>query len=142
MTYSFSDVTLTLSHPSLGVLSTNGMGVGSISKSMTADKTQIDVASDGTAVTSKIRNNTGSLTIQCQQNSVLHQKLKTWLNYLTNAKTSEWALIKAVLTSSQTGEQDIFTGGSIPKHADVDYNATIGMVTWNIMFAEVVQNNI
>lgn len=142
MTYSFSDVSLTLSHPSLGVISTNGMGLGSISKSMSTDKTQIDVAADGTAVTSKIKNNTGSLALQCQQNSALHQKLKTWLNYLTNAQTSEWALIKAVLTSTQTGEQDIFTGGSIPKHADVEYGSTIGMVTWNFVFAEVVQNKI
>lgn len=141
-TYSFSDVVLTLSHSSLGSLSTNGMGLGQISVSMSADKTSINVASDGTPVVTKIKNETGSLSIQCQQTSEVHLQLKRWLNYLTNAPTNEWSNINAVLTSKQTGEQDVFSGGSITKHPDITYDTEAGSVTWTLQFANITQNNI
>ena len=140
-TYSFSDVYLTLSHPSLGQISTNGMGMGNITKSMRTDRSQIDVAADGTPVVSKIKDSTGTLEFQAQQISALHNALKRWFNYLVAAPTSEWAMIKAVLISEPTNEQDIFTGGCFLKHPDTSYEATAGMVTWSILFAEVTQNN-
>ncbi len=141
-TYSFSDTVLTLSHPSLGQLSTNGMGMGNINISMRTDRSQIDVAADGTPVVSKIKDQTGTMSLSVQQISDLHTSLKRWFNYLENADASEWALIKAVLTSKQTGEQDVMTGGSITKHADKTFEQTAGNVTWSFLFANIVQNNI
>jgi hypothetical protein len=141
-TYSFSDVALTLSHPSLGQVSTQGAGLGSISVSMRTDRTQIDVAADGNPVTSKIKDRTGTLEIQMQQTSNIHGTLKKWFNYLENAATSEWAQITGVLSSNATSEQTIFSGGSMVKHPDVSYEATAGNVTWGFMFAQVTQNNI
>lgn len=140
--YSFSDTILTLSHPSLGQLSTNGMGMGEISVQMRTDRSQIDVAADGTPVVSKIKDQTGTMTLSVQQISDLHTSLKRWFNYLENAEASEWSLIKAVLTSKQTGEQDIMTGGSITKHPDKTFASTAGNITWSFLFANIVQNNI
>ena len=128
-TYSFSDVVLTLSHPSLGQVSTQGMGMGTITKSMRTDRTQTEVAADGVPIVSKIKDRTGTLEIQAQQISDLHVTLKKWYNYLESAETSEWAQLKAVLTSKPTGEQDVFTGGAFVKIPDTTYEATAGNVS-------------
>ena len=141
-TYSFSDVNLTLSHPSLGQLSVNGMGLGSVQVSMRTDRSQIEVAYDGTPVVSKIKDRTGTLALNVQQTSELNTNLKKWYNYLESAATSEWSLIKAVLTDKTTGVQDIMNGGSIVKLPDKTYEATAGQITWNFLFADVTQNTI
>ena len=141
-TYSFADTTLTLSHPSLGQISTIGMGMGSISKTMRTDRTQIDVAADGTPIVSKIKDRTGSIELQVQQISDLHTQLKKWYNYMKAAPASEWAQMKAVLSSTQTEEQDVFTGGAFVKIPDTSYETTAGNVSWTIMFADITQNTI
>lgn len=139
-TYSFSDVTLTLSHPSLGQISTNGMGLGNIQVSMRTDRSSIDVSADGTPVVSKIKDRTGQLQIQVQQTSDLNSNLKRWYNYLEFAETAEWAKIKGVITSRQTGEQHVMTGGSFTKIPDISYESNSGNVTWQLLFADVTQN--
>lgn len=141
-TYSFSDVNLTLSHPSLGQISTNGMGLGTIQVSMRTDRTSVEVASDGTPVVSKIKDRTGTLAVTAQQTSDLNNNLRKWYNYLESAATSEWSLIKAVITSKQTGDQDIMNGGSIVKLPDKSFEQTAGNITWNFLFADVTQNTI
>lgn len=140
--YSFSDVSLTLSHPALGQVSTNGMGMGSLTKTMRTDRSTISVAADGVPVISKIKDASGQIEMQVQQISVLHTTLKKWFNYLVGAPTGEWALMTAVMTSLPTGEQDVFTGGAFLKHPDTSYEASAGNVTWTILFADIVQNNI
>ena len=146
-TYSFSDVNLTLSHPSLGQISTNGMGLGTIQVSMRTDRSSIEVASDGTPVVSKIKDRTGTLAVTLlklhqDRTSDLNNNLRKWYNYLESAATSEWSLIKAVITSKQTGDQDIMNGGSIVKLPDKSFEQTAGNITWNFLFADVTQNTI
>lgn len=141
-TYSFSDVDATFSHPSLGQVSANGMGLGSIQISMRTDRSSIEVAADGTPIVSKIKDRTGTVTVQVQQISDLNTTFKKWFNYLESAPTSEWAQIKCVITSKNTGDQDILNGGSMVKLPDKTYEQTAGNVTWNFLFADVTQNNI
>lgn len=143
-TYSFSDVILTLSHPSLGQVSTNGMGVGSVAKSMRTDRSAIDVAADGVPVISKIKDGSGQLQITVQQISDINTTLKKWFNYLSgdSTPTSEWAQISAVLTSRETEEQDIYRGGAFVKLPDTNYQTQAENVTWTILFADIVQNTI
>lgn len=139
-TYSFSECTLTLSHTSLGRVSTDGAGMGKISLKYSADRTSIDVAADGVPIVTKIKNRTGSLSIDVQQISTLHTTLKKWLNYLTNASTKEWAGIYGTLTSKTTNEQFILTGVAITKHPDMSYETSAGSVTWDFQVAEVTSN--
>ena len=141
-TYSFSDVNITFSHPSLGQVSANGMGLGSIQLSMRTDRSVIEVAADGTPIVSKVKDKTGTLALQVQQISDINTILKKWFNYLESAPTSEWSLMKCVITSKNTGDQDILNGGSIVKLPDRSYEQTAGNITWNFLFAEVTQNNI
>ena len=51
-TYSFSDVSLVLSHPSVGKCTITGEGVGSVTVSRANDLTQHDVAADGSVMVS------------------------------------------------------------------------------------------
>lgn len=142
--YSFSDVILTLSHPSLGQVSSNGMGMGSISKTMRTDRSQIDVAADGVPVISKIKDGSGQLQVTVQQISDINTTLKKWYNYLSGdgTPTSEWAQISAVLTSRNTEEQDVFRGGAFVKIPDTNYQAQADNVTWTFLFADIVQNTL
>lgn len=138
--YSFSDVSLTLSHPALGQISTNGMGMGSVTKTMRTDRSQIAVAADGVPVISKIKDDSGQIELQVQQISLLNTTLKKWYNYLIGAATGEWALMSGVLTSIPTQEQDVMTGGAFLKLPDTGYQAAADNVTWTILFANITQN--
>lgn len=139
-TYSFQEVEVTLSHPSLGIVSTNGLGLGSVSLSMATDKATASVAADGVTIINKIKDEHGNLDLEIQQTSEAHKDLKRWSNYLKTAPASEFALIKAVVTSKSTGEQDICSGGAIIKNPDKSYGAEVSSITWGLLFAEIQQN--
>ena len=46
-TYSFTDCSLILNHPSLGILTLTGKGLGSVGINMTGDRTTMEPAADG-----------------------------------------------------------------------------------------------
>ena len=64
--YSFEDTSFTLSHPSVGMYTFVGKGVGSVSVSRANDFTQHDVAADGSTMISKIISRNGTLAIAIQ----------------------------------------------------------------------------
>ena len=66
-TYSFSDVSLVLSHPSVGKCTITGEGVGSVTVSRANDNTQHDVAADGSVMVSKIHTKNGTIAIAIQR---------------------------------------------------------------------------
>ncbi len=75
-TYSFSDITATISHPSYGSYSLQGEGIGDMTISKTTDRSAHDVAADGHIMVSKIAGNNGSVTMNAQQTSGLHNSYK------------------------------------------------------------------
>ena len=139
-TYSFQEVEVTLSHPSLGVISTNGLGVGSVSVNMATETATASVASDGNVIINKIKDTHGNVELSIQQTSDVHKDLKRWKNYLDSAPTSEYALIKTVVTSKSTGEQDICTGGAIAKLPDKSFGSEVSEVSWSILCTDIKQN--
>jgi hypothetical protein len=142
-TYSFTDCSLVLSHPSLGMLTVIGKGIGSISINMTGDRTAMDVAADGRVMVSKIKDRRATATVQILQASEVNRDLLKWYNYLETAPASEWAAASGVLNAPVTGEQIVMTDIAFQKLPDRSYGAQGNQQqTWNLMIADCQQNTI
>lgn len=136
-TYSFTDITATISHPSYGDYSIQGEGIGDLTIAKTTDRSQHDVASDGSIMVSKIAGNNGTVTINAQQTSSLHKFLQGLFNYCWQADTSEWAQISMTVTAPKMGKTFYCTAGSFGKEPDEPFQAQGQRVAWTLMFADV-----
>lgn len=131
--YSFSDVSLVISHPSVGKITLTGQGCDTINISRANDQSQHDVAADGSVMVSKVVTKNGTIAIALQQTSAAHNWFKKWYSYLLNAPTSEWALTSAVLNAPSMGETINISGISPQKRADQPYQSAGQKVTWTLM---------
>lgn len=138
--YSFQEVSVTLSHPSLGVLSANSAGVGTIRVSLAADRTDKQVGADGVVVLSKIRDRSGSCSVSIFNTSEFHKTLIKWFNYLEQAEASEWGGVSISVSSRSTNEGFKCTGVAFTKLPDGEYDTTAKQVAWDFIVADVQQN--
>lgn len=138
--YSFEDVTVSCQHNGVGAASSTGAGLGSISISMTTDRTVHDVAADGTVMVSKIAGKNGDITLEIQQNSDFHKWLMKWNNYIEIADSNEWAGMTITIKSSNLGDLTTCTGVSPQKLPDRPYGAQGAKVTWKLMAAKITQS--
>jgi len=137
--YSFEDVTSSFSHPSVGAASSTGAGLGSISVSMTTEKTIHDMSADGVVMISKIAGSNGTISIELQQTSELHKFFIKWYNYVTNAPAAEFATMNITIKSNNLGDSTVCTGVTPQKLADRPYAAQGAKITWTLMAAEITQ---
>lgn len=137
--YSFSDASAVFSHDSMGTLTMVGTGVVNVTVAMTGDRTTMDVAADGTVMTSKIRDRRGSVAIQLQQNSKANLTLLKWYNSLEDADSTQWDKITAVIKSPKNGEVYTCKRGAFQKLPEKSYAAQGQTMTWNFLFADVAQ---
>ncbi|MBY0054133.1 DUF3277 family protein [Brevibacillus sp. LEMMJ03] len=138
-TYSFEDVSLVISHPSVGQYVATGKGLGSITTTMTTERTVHDVSADGSVMVSKIVGRNGSHTISVQQTSDLNKWLTKLYNYLEQAPASEWARISLTIRSPYMQDLIRSTGVSFQKLPDKPYQAQGQQVSWVLMAADVDQ---
>jgi hypothetical protein len=136
-TYSFLDLTGSISHPSLGAYTFTGQGIGEMSITMASDRTAHDLAADGSVMVSKLAGANGMITIQVQQTSPLHNWLVKWYNYLYQADTDQWAQTNCLIRAPKMGKQHEGLGISPQKLGDQPYAAQGGRVTWNLMVADL-----
>ena len=136
-TYSFSDITATLSHPSYGSYSLAGEGIGDMTISKGTDRTAQDVASDGHVMVSKIAGNNGSVAINAQQTSGLHNWLQGLFNYLVAAPTNEWAQISMTVIAPKMKKTYYCNGGAFVKEPDEPFQAQGQRVSWTILFVDL-----
>lgn len=136
-TYSFSDITATISHPSYGSYSLQGEGIGDMTISKTTDRSAHDVAADGHIMVSKIAGNNGSVNINAQQTSGLHNFLQGLFNYCWGAPTDEWAQISMSVTAPKMSKTYYCTGGSFTKEPDEPFQSQGQRVSWNLLFADI-----
>jgi hypothetical protein len=141
-TYSFSDVSVTISHPAVGQFIANGSGIGTITVSMATEKTVHDVAADGNVMVSKIKGRNGTVALAIQQVSEFQKWLNKWYNYLDVAPTDNWALTTIVIRAPKMGELTIASGVSPQKLPDKPYQAQGQQVTWNLMAADIQQDSL
>lgn len=136
-TYSFSDVLLTFSHPSMGTYPVNGQGAGEISINYQDDNTAHSRAADGSVMVSKIKADNAQIAISIQQTSDFHRWLKNLFNFLNVSPASVWALATITVQVPINGEYITATGVSPQKRADQPYQEQGQNVTWNFMAASV-----
>lgn len=137
--YSFGDVSVVFAHPAVGQYVATGAGLGSISVSMTTDRTTHDVAADGSVMVSKVLGRNGSLTITVQQTSELNKWLLKLYNYVEQAPTPEWANTRITIRSASMQDLIRVTGASFQKLPDRPYQAQGQQVSWVLMAAEIDQ---
>ena len=139
-TYSFEDVTVSFSHPSVGTASSTGAGMGTIGITKANDDTVHDVAADGAVMVSKIAGKNGAVAVTMQQVSDLNKWLLKYYNYVKQANASEWATMTITINSKNLGDSTTCTGVSPQKLADRPYQAQGQQVTWNLMAAEITES--
>jgi hypothetical protein len=137
--YSFSDVSMTISHPAVGQYVANGEGLGNINTTMATDRTAHDTAADGTVMISKIKGRSGSHSIAVQQTSALNAWLLKLYNYLETAPSNQWANTMIILRAPSMQDLITSTGVSFQKLPDKPYQAQGQQITWNLMAADIQQ---
>lgn len=138
--YSFADVSLVLSHPSVGQFTFAGAGLGSVAVAYSTDNTVHDVAADGSVMISKVVADNGSMAINIQQTSEAQLWLSKWYNYIKSAPTSEWARASAVLRIPASNETFNMSNISPQKRPDRQYQQTGQQQTWNLLCGKITEN--
>jgi len=137
-TYSFLDTIVIFSHPDLGLpITITGEGAGSISVAMTDNRTAMDTAADGSIMISKIAGNSGSVSINIQQTSLVHKKLLALFNQLVLAAPSSWAQAAMTIKNITDGTGHLCTGTTFQKIPDKSYQKEGQHVSWTLMAADV-----
>lgn len=137
--WSFTDLDISISHPSIGQVQANGAGIGTLTKTMATTRTTHDISSDGVTMISKIPGDNGTLAMTVQQTSGLNQWLTKWLNYIKDPNTppAEFALATVEIRNRALGQRISATGVSFEKEADLPNQAQAQQRTWTLMAASI-----
>lgn len=141
-TFSFADITMTISHASVGQRVVSGEGIGNINTTMATERTTHETSADGSVMISKIKGRSGSHSLAVQQTSDLNNWLLKLYNYLETAPANEWAGISIILRSPNLRDLITSNGVSFQKLPDKPYQAQGQQITWNFMAADIQQDAI
>ncbi len=136
-TYSFEDVSLTISHPGFGTYTAYGTGIGDITISYSNDVTYHNVAADLAVVVSKWVARNGSVQLNILQSSDFNEWLKKFAAFLEEAPTDQFALATMDIKNKSTGDNYHCTGVSHQKRADNSFQSQAQNRTWNMMCANI-----
>lgn len=143
--YSFKDTSGAFNHPlALGFSFFGQIGAGRFTVAMHTERTVQATAADGTIMQSYVAGRSGTLSVEVQQTSALHQFLLNWLNLCStaadNGDVSNWATATVTLRNITTGTGHVLTGISPSKMPDMSYASQGENVTWLLMAADVVND--
>lgn len=145
-TYSFRNTSGSLTNPLLPapIIFSGQIGMGAFNVIMANERTVHDRSADGTIMPSYVAGNDGSVTIEVQQTSILHQQLLDLYNSLILAAEggdpSNWAASAMTLRNTTgLGNQHILIGISFGKRPDKPYLAQGSKITWNLMCCDSVE---
>jgi hypothetical protein len=137
-TYSFLDSVCVFAHPLAGApIVITGEGAGRITIAMTSERTDMNVAADGTVMVSKMAGNTGTITIEVQQTSSAYKKILMLFNQVWNAETGAWATGTITIRNTSDGTGHICTGVAYVKMGEKTYERQGRMVSWTLMAADI-----
>lgn len=142
-TYAFKSVVGALTDPDAGAFPFIGQeGVKSITVKNATDRTAHDTAADGTIMVSYVSGASGSVEIETQQTSSLHQFLVNWANIKfvqsENGGAANFASGALKVVDLINGAIHTCTGVTPTKIPDKPYADRGGFVTWILMAANVV----
>lgn len=142
--YSFKDLTGAFIHPLAGnyILGGGNIGMGQLTISMTQDRTVHDVASDGSVMVSYIPGDQGTISIEVQQTSDLHNFLLNWFNLCKSAADLgdiiNWAAAAISIRNIADGSVHLATGVSPGKVPDKVYQQQGQKITWTLPAARII----
>jgi len=126
---------------------TESVGINTITINHATDNTTHDISVDGGLFVLPVLVWNGSVAIECQQTSTMHTFLMSWINSIkAQAKAStpdftNWANAVMLIQKTSTGgngkEKHKITGISPQKTADLTYSTRGGVVTWNLLAADI-----
>jgi hypothetical protein len=143
-TYSFKDLSGAFVHPLVGsyILGGGNIGLGQVSITMTQDRTVQDVSSDGSVMVSYIPGDNGTISIEVQQTSDLHDFLLNWFNVCKTAADAGdvgfWAAGVVSIRNLVDGSVHTATGVSPGKVPDKVYQAQGQKITWTLPAATII----
>lgn len=135
-TYSFEDHQVVLSHPDVGTFKLSDGGIGRVVIAYAGENSRHTTSADGSVVINKMKNKSGTVSIDVLQTSDANGWLKKYVNYLNNSPTSRFGLGRLVLTGVN-GESTVCTGVTPQKMADVTYDAEATVRNWALLAADV-----
>jgi hypothetical protein len=140
-TYSFADVSVNIQHSSIGQLSLQGGGLGSVTVTKSTDRTGHDVAADGSVLVSKIPGENGNIALSIQQNTYAEKWLQNWFNYIKDSRTdsSEYALATITIRNNITGAVTTATGVALQKEPDDNMQAQGQQRVWTLLAASIIK---
>lgn len=136
-TYSFSEITFVLAHPSLGQCVLTGQGVGSVVIGRAQDSGAQEAAHDGSVMSSKIVTKHGTVTFTLHQSSAANQWLMKAHNTLDDAAAADWAQFNGTIESITTLETTNFAETCFQKRPDVNYQQNGQNVTWTLLAGSI-----
>lgn len=135
--YSFEDTVVTISHPSVGVYSAYGTGIGDLSVNMSENVTTHEVAADQSVIVSKHVKRNGIVNFNISQVSDFNTWLKKFVAYIEEADASEFALATISISNKTTGDNYYCTGVSHQKIADNGLQSQAQNRNWAMMCAHI-----
>jgi len=144
-TYSFKDLVGVLVNPLFGVslpLTGGNIGLGSVTITMTTERTVMDVAADGTVMGSYVAGDNGHIDLEVQQTSPLHHALLSLYNLCVNSANADdllpWLATTISFRTLLDGSTHVLTGVGFGKIPDKPYAAAGTRVRWALLAANVV----
>jgi hypothetical protein len=142
-TYAFKNIVGSFTHPDVGLYAFAGqIGVKQMTITNSVERGMIDVASDGAIMVSYVAGANGTIDIEMQQQSSLHEFLTTWANTVftlaDNGDASNFAAAAILIKDLLTGQSKSLTGVFPVKIPDVPYGHAGATLTWRMLAAEVV----
>lgn len=135
--YSFEDTVVTISHPSVGVYSAYGTGIGDLSVNLSENVTTHEVAADQSVIVSKHVKRNGIVNFNISQVSDFNTWLKKFVAYIEEADVSEFALATIFISNKTTGDNYYCTGVSHQKIADNNLQSQAQNRNWAMMCAHI-----
>ena len=135
--YSFEDTVVTISHPSVGVYSAYGTGIGDLSVNLSENVTTHEIAADQSVIVSKHVKRNGTVNFNISQVSDFNKWLKKFAAYIEEADASEFALATISISNKTTGDNYYCTGVSHQKVADNQFQSQAQNRSWTMMCAHI-----
>lgn len=134
--YSFEDHRVILTHPDVGSFQLSDGGIGRVVVSYSGENSRLTNSADGGVVVNKLKNDSGTVSVDVLQTSDANLWLKKYVNYLKTSPTNRYALGNLLITGND-GEDTSCTGVVPQKMADLSFDAEAQNRSWQFLAANV-----
>lgn len=136
--YSFEECTVTFKHPTYGVYTAYGSGIGNFSITYENNVVDHQISADLSVVISKHAIKNGSITFEVLQSTDFNNWLKGWANHIENGPIENFAMTDITIKNRTTGDTYYCTGCTHQKIADQSYQSDAQTRSWTVLAANIV----